>query len=225
MDNACPHLLAIRECTLKNVKIILLPPNTTSQLQPLDCGIIANIKAKYRRKHIYSLYTNQNPTWKPDLYDSMLLIVMAWSEVTPTTIQNCWIKSQLIENSDRDFNVLMDDQMNEISFFRNHYLDLNSLLKFDDNCETSEEFTNIDLKNFISDYDEKFRTERKNEENETENISSDSDSIENNPSLNINSAIKALEHLLVFLPTLNIESADILSLAKIREKLIIKKLK
>lgn len=47
MDNAAPHLLAIKETELINTKIVLLSPNTTSKLQPLDCGIIANFKSNY----------------------------------------------------------------------------------------------------------------------------------------------------------------------------------
>ena len=35
---------------LSNVKLVLLPPNTTSAMQPLDQGIIACTKAHYRRQ-------------------------------------------------------------------------------------------------------------------------------------------------------------------------------
>lgn len=34
---------------LRYVELLFLPPNTTSRLQPLNAGIIAAVKAKYRR--------------------------------------------------------------------------------------------------------------------------------------------------------------------------------
>ena len=49
MDNApCyPHNLAD---TFSNITIKFLPKNTTSMTQPLDAGIIANWKVKYKKK-------------------------------------------------------------------------------------------------------------------------------------------------------------------------------
>ena len=42
----------IQDYHLANVKLQLLHPNTTSKIQPMDAGIIAAFKRRYRRYHL-----------------------------------------------------------------------------------------------------------------------------------------------------------------------------
>jgi len=44
-DNCAAHSSDVK---LTNVKLVFMPPNTTSLIQPLDQGIIANFKQHYR---------------------------------------------------------------------------------------------------------------------------------------------------------------------------------
>ena len=52
LDNAPSHPTEL-DCS--NIKVVFLPANTTSKLQPLDQGVIQNMKQLYRKKLIRSV--------------------------------------------------------------------------------------------------------------------------------------------------------------------------
>jgi hypothetical protein len=58
MDNFSGHELAVQLVGglqgLSNVRIAWLPPNTTTEWQPMDQGIIASFKLQYRRLWVES---------------------------------------------------------------------------------------------------------------------------------------------------------------------------
>jgi hypothetical protein len=106
VDNCGPHLTDEK---YENIKLILLPPNTTSILQPLDQGIIHSFKSYYRKNlisHMISLIEKRNEIneevgesilWKKNdefnLLQSMILMKSALEHVTSTTITNCFRKA------------------------------------------------------------------------------------------------------------------------------------
>ena len=47
VDNCAAHP---QDVELTNIEVVFLPPNTTSLLQPMDMGIIKNLKGHYRSK-------------------------------------------------------------------------------------------------------------------------------------------------------------------------------
>ena len=50
MDNAPGHFEAFER---GNIKIMFLPPNCTSWKQPMDLGVIAALKKRYKYIYIY----------------------------------------------------------------------------------------------------------------------------------------------------------------------------
>ena len=88
------------DLTLPNVKVQLLPPRTTSMIQPMDAGVIAAFKRRYRRYHLQNAIDceerrNGFNIYKVDQLTDMRWSVAAWNEISSLTIANCFIHTGL----------------------------------------------------------------------------------------------------------------------------------
>ena len=86
---------------LTSVTLLLLLPNTTSKIQPMDQSIIMNFKQNYRRLLISKLIDSHenNTTMTASVYTAILLIHKAWRLVTQVCIQNCYRRGGFKKNS------------------------------------------------------------------------------------------------------------------------------
>ncbi|XP_027716875.1 tigger transposable element-derived protein 1-like isoform X2 [Vombatus ursinus] len=100
LDNAPGHPLHLDDLN-ENVKVVYLPPNTTSLLQPMDQGVIADFKAYYLRitfaKAIAALDADKDLTlrdfWKSyNIYHAIQNIAKAWEDVTEACMKRVWNK-------------------------------------------------------------------------------------------------------------------------------------
>ncbi|XP_069174685.1 jerky protein homolog-like [Procambarus clarkii] len=95
LDNSSTHPRG-DELVNGNIIGMFLPPNSTSVIQPMDQGIIKNLKHHYKRmfarrlnnqlgtlKDFYKVFTIKSAIWT---------IVSAWDEVKQTTLRNGWKK-------------------------------------------------------------------------------------------------------------------------------------
>lgn len=83
-----------------DVKVVYLPPNTTSLLQPMDQSVIANFKKYYiRRTYRQALKAVDDEStsvtlrdfWKEyNIYDCVKNIDAAWREVSETNMKGAW---------------------------------------------------------------------------------------------------------------------------------------
>lgn len=94
VDNCSAHLVDVH---LSNVRIEYLPPNCTAVLQPLDLGIIQNLKVEYRRRLVQRILINirigkNDPI---NVRQAAEMLTGSWWSVTQATIRNCWHKSGL----------------------------------------------------------------------------------------------------------------------------------
>ena len=97
VDNAPSHPAT----ELGNVKLVFLPANTTSKLQPMDQGIIQTMKLKYRKKqlqHVISAMEKDTSKCGSQLLKEINILQAiywvhdAWKHVEASTIQKCFAK-------------------------------------------------------------------------------------------------------------------------------------
>ena len=97
MDNAPSHKLE-EGIVLKCTRVKFLPPNTTTHLQPMDAGIIANFKHHYKklstRAQLKMIIRGQPVKITP--YQALCLCKKAWDAVTAQTIERCWYHTGII---------------------------------------------------------------------------------------------------------------------------------
>ncbi|XP_043475654.1 tigger transposable element-derived protein 6-like [Leptopilina heterotoma] len=153
-------LLFVDNCTahtnlpeFNNVKLVLLPANTTSQLQPLDQGIIHAFKRHYRTqvvKHALKCI-EENSNQDINVLHAMRFARKAWFAITDVTIKNCFKKAgfwneegygpeeSLVETvpSNEEWNTLVADETNVITF--------EDFVRVDDNMPIAEELTDDDI--------------------------------------------------------------------------------
>ncbi|GBO16549.1 hypothetical protein AVEN_79726-1 [Araneus ventricosus] len=90
---------------LKNVKVIFFPNNCTSKLQPLDLGIIKNLKMHYWKRMlkeiISALEKNETVQENIDLRKAIAELYKVWKfDVTAKTIRNCFKKGGFSNQTD-----------------------------------------------------------------------------------------------------------------------------
>ena len=85
---------------MSNTEIIFLPPNTTAKVQPMDAGIISAFKNRYKKmfwSNAIKLSEKQsNDIYKVDQLTAMRWCSVAWKEITPETICNCFSHTDLV---------------------------------------------------------------------------------------------------------------------------------
>lgn len=100
LDNASSH----PNLKLSNVKLVFLPPNTTSSTQPLDQGIIHAIKVHYRKQVVKRLICLMETVSNvSELINSInCLNAIQWvkesiEKLPPTVVPNCFRKAGQIQ--------------------------------------------------------------------------------------------------------------------------------
>jgi hypothetical protein len=107
LDNAPSHI--VKNVELTNTTIVFFPPNATSKLQPMDAGIIAAFKRRYRQYHLENALARDENGEREDIFKVNQLQAMewslsAWETVSSTCIQNCFRHTGLFGSRDNESN-------------------------------------------------------------------------------------------------------------------------
>ncbi|CAI5482847.1 unnamed protein product [Closterium sp. Yama58-4] len=109
LDNASSHVLktedaetedlfGFRTRSLSNLRLVFLPPNTTAFTQPLDQGLIAMTKARYRQHWLEAVVERwvEGGATVNFLRDVLAWLLDAWMNIGPRTIQRCWWRTECL---------------------------------------------------------------------------------------------------------------------------------
>lgn len=113
VDN-CPAHPKNVQTKLTNIKLAFFPPNMTSSLQPMDQGIINNLKQAYRKRILKKILdmTEDNKLLSISLLDAIRELSKAWViDVKAETITNCFKKAGFAKSSNIEL-VCSDDESN-----------------------------------------------------------------------------------------------------------------
>ncbi len=93
VDNCSAH----PDVQLSRVKLVFLPPKTTSHLHPCDGGIIQAVQLNYRRRFLRHLLLRMNDTASASdlakevtVLDAIMWLKLAWNGVSDITTQKCF---------------------------------------------------------------------------------------------------------------------------------------
>lgn len=98
LDNAPGHPIYSDEFS-ENIKVVFMPPNTTSVIQPMDQGVISNFKCYYLRRTFSQLIAetdgedklNMKEFWKKyNIKMAIDNIQLSWLEVKKSCMNGCW---------------------------------------------------------------------------------------------------------------------------------------
>jgi len=100
LDNAPPHTAAGKE--FNNLEVGILPPNTTSKIQPMDAGIIAAFKRQYWNFQLQDAIDKDEAgatdIYKVDQLSAMRWCKRAWRSISSDTIANCFRHTGLFDD-------------------------------------------------------------------------------------------------------------------------------
>lgn len=203
LDNCSAHHVNLK---LSAVSLKFLPANTTAKSQPMDQGVIAAVKAHYKRRICERVLINlqRDEAMKVNLRSAIDMITASWWQVKASTIAKCFAKAGFVRNA-----VVSDpDLRSDVSHHRSD--DIDEVLNADDvwsdlvknniagQDDTFEGFVNEDCDDFVceeADTDEAIVAAVRDCDN---NVSDDDDDGDSTPELPHRDALDYISKLRMY---------------------------
>ena len=136
------------ELQLDNIQL-LFPPNTTSHSQPMDQGIIENLKRHYKKILLRCRLEamDMGKKFEFTLLDALHIVRCAWEQVSESTIRNCFAKAKFSkeeyqsEPDDAELLEIWEALPAEEKMHKNEEIELSDFLEADERLETGGSFT------------------------------------------------------------------------------------
>lgn len=137
------------ELQLNNIQLVFFPPNTTANSQPMDQGIIENLKRHYKKfllcRRLEAM--DEEKEFKFTLLDALHIVRRAWEQVGKSTIRNCFAKAKFIEEEiqaepqDEEMLEIWEALPTEEKMHGNREIELSDFLEVDEHLATGGSFT------------------------------------------------------------------------------------
>lgn len=103
---------------LQAVKVLFLPPNMTSLIQPCDQGIIRSFKTHYRTMLLQRLILHiesqkEIPKFQFNILDAISVCNHAWNQVSAETIQHCFRHAGFVRHDSIELSIQTECNINE----------------------------------------------------------------------------------------------------------------
>ncbi|XP_042897257.1 tigger transposable element-derived protein 4-like [Parasteatoda tepidariorum] len=93
---------------LASIELVFLPSNVTSVLQPLDQGVIQNLKVNYRKLLLKDLVAAIDQKKEFHVLDAIFYVHKSWNMMSTTCIANCFRQAGFVSSLN-----IVDDETEE----------------------------------------------------------------------------------------------------------------
>ncbi|XP_045167549.2 tigger transposable element-derived protein 4-like [Mercenaria mercenaria] len=180
---------------LEHIELVFLPPNTTSKTQPMDQGVIQNLKVHYRKRVVISQVAaiENKEEFTINVLDALRFLQQSWECVTSTTISNCYrhagFSTERLETPQEAETLDDEDELDDIPLAKlvtMGYRDtLSDFIQFSEDLPTSEALTDDAIVSSVIESRQEVDAD----------ADEDDDDVSNTPTRTVDDAMQALDVL------------------------------